>query len=900
MRTLLALSGKVYAFLLRVALPSLGDACGEEAVAAFRELGAEARRRGAIPFLRFFLRETRALFSTVLEERRRERARARVESRKGRSLRSGGGRGMGFDHLGQDVRFAFRRFAGSPGFVLTAVFSLSLAIAVSTVAFSVVNAAFFRPIPHVADQDRLVRVFTSIRAWGRGPSTYPDFEDYRAMSGTMVDMAAMGSKNFSVGRVSEGTRQVWGLEVSENFFQFLGIPLSRGRGFLPEDVAAGGRVAVIGYNTWQRDFDGAADVLGRVIDLNGQPYTIVGVGPRGMVGPDGPMLLEIAVPLMEFREDRGRMSLGVLGRLREGVTIAGAQAEFDRIARSLSERYPDDWSPGGEGRRGLRVLPNQAARIPSGMPVAAVLGGLGALIGLIMLIACSNVANLLLTRAFRRRTEIAVRSSIGAPARRIFRELMVENLLLFGTAGGVGLLITGWLAALLASGGSVLPIPGFDFSVDWRVGGFALALALVTGVVFGLVPALQATRVDLLTSLKGFTPSARFRLLGIRNLLVAAQVGGSLVMVLVTLLLVQSLSRVRRLDLGFDPTGVATLSLDLSHRAYAEAEGRQFFRDLVGRTAALPGVEGVALASRVPLEGGSTLHGGLEPEGYEPGPDERVMAESAVITPGYLDVTRMRLLRGRDFDDGDRLGAPEVILVNQAFVDRFWPGEDGVGRRVRFGDGSAREVVGVVADVPYRDLSSEVGPQLWIPFGQSYDAEMVLHARTSSDPRTLLALMRQQVSDLDPNLPVIRADLMANISANATQPQRVAAAALGGTGLFTLCLAMLGIYGVVGYSVSQRTREMGLRMALGAEPGRVVRLVLREGLVLSVVGVVPGLLAAAAAARPLRAILMGLNPMDPSSFGLGTGLILMAVLGASLVPGVRAARTNPVESLRAE
>jgi predicted permease len=662
---------------------------------------------------------------------------------------------------------------------------------------------------------------------------------------------------------------------------------------------AGGKVAVIGYNTWQRDFNGAWDALGRVVHLNGQPYTIVGVGPQGMVGPDDPLLLEIVIPMMDFREERGRLFLGVYGRLREGTTLPQAQAELEAIAAHLVEDFPGQWAYRGEPR-GLRVITLKEARVPDGAPVAAILAGVFALVGLIMLIACSNVANLLLTRAFRRRGEVAVRSALGAPARRIFGQLMVENLLLFGAAGLLGLLATHWLASLLASGWSVIPASGFELSVDVRVATFALALALTTGLGFGLIPALNAVRVDLLSALKGTESVLRFRLFGIRNLLVGAQIGGALLMLLVTLLLVQSLSYVKERDLGFDPSGVATLTLDLSHRELSEEEGREFFGGLLERAASTPGVEGMGLASWVPLAGGSTIYGGLEPEGYDAGPQEHVMAETAVITPGYLDVTRMRLLRGRDFQAEDRAGSPQVVLVNQTFVDRFWPGEEGVGRRISFGNGVVREVIGVVADVTYTDLVSKVGPHMWLPFGQNYESEMVLHARTSRDPRSLLPLLRQQVADLDPDLPIIRADLMENISSNATQPQRVASAALGITGFLTLGLAMLGIYGVVGYSVSQRTREMGLRMALGAEPGRVVRMVLKEGVALSLIGIVPGFLGAVAVGQLLHSVFLGMNPLDPLSFALGGGLLVAAVVAASLAPGFRAARAHPMESLRVE
>jgi len=883
------LSVRFYGFLLHALLPGLGVEYLDEAVTTFDQLRREARGAGPGATLAFYARELRALLKTT--------AGARNDPRKKGSHRSG----TRFDTLRQDVRYALRGLARSPGFVLITVLSLTFAMAVSTVVFSAANAAFLRPVPHVASQDELVRIFTGNRRLGRGPISFPDYEDIREMSETLTDVAAMGSRSFAVGLVAQGTRQVWGEEVSENYFQLLGIPLARGRGFLPEDVAAGGRVVVIGYNTWQREFDGAPDVLGKTMHLNGQPYTVVGVGPQGMVAFDGPLLQEITVPIMEFREERGRQSLGVVGRMREGVTLPQVQAELDGIARHLTEAYPDYWNYEGDDPEQLRALTSRQARIPEGAPLAAVFGGIGALVALIMLIACSNVANLLLTRASRRRTEIAIRCAIGAPTRRIFRQLLTENLLLFGTAGGLGLLTTQWLASVLKSGWVLIPPPGIEMSVDVRVALFTLAVTLATGLSFGLIPALQASRPDLIPALKGLGPALRFRFLGVRNVLVGAQVGGSLVLVLATLLLVRSLSYARTIDLGFDPSGVATLTLDLSTRELTPDEGARFYSNLMERTAVLQGVEAVGLASWVPLAGGSTRQGGLEPEGYEPGPREHPMATTATVTPGYLALARMRLLRGRDFGPEDGPGSPDVALVNQSFVDRFWPGETGLGRRIGTGgEGEGFLVVGVVADVPYVSLAGDVEPQIWLPLAQNYQPELILHARTSGDPRALLPLMREQVADLDPGLPVIRADLMEDTSANATQPQRVLSAALGGAGIFALALAVLGIYGVVAYSVSQRTREMGLRMALGAEPRRMMGLVIREGIVLSLIGLIPGLLASLAAARLLGAILLGMNPLDPLAFSGGVSLLLLAVMGASLAPGIQAARAHPMESLRTE
>ncbi|MGD2067846.1 MAG: ABC transporter permease [Gemmatimonadota bacterium] len=877
-------AARLYARLLKALVPSVDREYADEAVATFRQLEADARSQGLPAHLCFLGRELRALLGTA---RREDRGRVGREAGLPQALR-------------QDLRWAVGSLSRSPGFVGITVLSLSLAIAVATGVFSAVNAALLRPVPHVADQDELVAIFAGTSRRGRLPHSFPDFLDYRELSGTLQDVAAIGSRNFAVGPVAGGTRQLWGLAVSTNYFQLLGIPLARGRGFLPEDVDAGGRVVVIGHNTWQREFDGAPDVLGRDLYLNGHPYTVVGVGPEGMVELFGPRLLEIVVPLVDYRDARGRLWLSVVGRREPGVATDRVQTEFDGIARRLTEVHPNDWDPQGGNPRKLRVLDLREARFPEEVPLGAILGGVGGLVGILMLIACSNVANLLLTRGSRRRREIAIRSALGAPVRRVLRQLLLENLLLFGAAGALGLLVIHVLTSLVRSGWALVPPPGAEMSVDGRVALFTLGVTLATGLTFGLLPALQASRPDLVAALKGLAPRLRFRFLGVRNLLVGAQVGGSLVLVLAALLLMRSVSTARSMDVGFEPEGIATLSLDLSHRDYGEDEGARFWADLLERTRALPGVDAVGLASWVPLEGGSTFQGGLEPEGYEPAPGERLQASLAVVTPGYLDLTGMRLLRGRDFAAEDGPGSPAAALVNESFVRRFWPEGDGLGRTIGLGDGTELRVVGVVRNVPYVDLVSEVGPHIWRPLAQAYDPDMVLHARTTGDPLGLLAPMRRLVAELDPGLPVIRADLMEHLSANAFLPHRVLSTVLGAAGVFTLALAMLGIYGVVAYSMSLRTREMGLRMALGAEPGGILALVLGEGLVLSLIGLVPGLLLAGAGARFLEAVLIDVPPLDPAAFGGGVGLLLLAVLGASLTPGLRASRIRPADSLRGE
>jgi predicted permease len=487
---------------------------------------------------------------------------------------------------------------------------------------------------------------------------------------------------------------------------------------------------------------------------------------------------------------------------------------------------------------------------------------------------------------------------VGASGRRILAQLLTENLLLFAIAGALSALLIHWLADVAAASGPVLPEGGMNVEVDGTVVGFVLTVVLATGLTFGLIPAFHASRPNLVRALKGREAPPRFRFLGIRNLLVGAQVGGSLFLVLVSLLLAQSLTHARQLDLGFEDRGVAVVELDLSFRDYSEAEGHAFFEELLARATALPGVSSAALASGIPLRGSSTYLAGIEPEGYVPAPDEWVAAGANVVTPEYMELMGIEVVRGRGVDPADRSGGEPVLVVSQAFVDRYWPGESGTGKTVRSGADVLYRVTGVVEDISWRMPGERPEPFLWIPFEQSYGSRMVLHAQTDGDPGALLQPLRSLVAEMDPALPIVRLDRLETLTANATQVHRILSGVLGFAGGVTLLLAMLGIYGIVAFSVSQRIREVGLRVAIGAEPRQVVRMVLREGMTLAVVGLVPGVLLSIVAAQLMRGALMGLEPLSPLVFGGGVGLLLLSVALASWIPARKAARCDPMIALR--
>jgi len=892
----------LFRLTLRVVAPSLSRGERSEAAETFRTLGREAWEAGVWAYARFLGREVRSLTATWTEERGRERsvAKRECEERIARAWRPSGLGARWADVVRQDLRYALRSLGRSPLFVLVSVLSLTFGISVSTGLFSVVNAALLRPLPFAVEPDRLVRVFSTVRGSGHGPVSYPDFEELRALSSTLEDVAAIRDRNMVMGTAPEGGRRRWGMEVSENYFRVLGIRMARGRTFDAEDVASGGRVAVIGYHVWQDLFDGEADVLGRTLNLNGHPYTIIGVGPDGMVGLGGPALVDVVVPAMEGRAKPGHASSTMVARLRDGVTIEQVRAEMDALVAHFREAHPDRWETEALGARGLEVVTLRQALLPSGSAAALVVVGFLSVVGLILLIACSNVANLLLTRAVRRRDEVAIRAAVGASGSRILVQLLTENLLLFGLAGALSILLIHWFSVLAAAGAPVLPAGQANIEVDRRVVVFALGLAAGTGLIFGLLPVAQAARPNLVGALKGREAPPRYRLLGIRNLLVGAQVGGSLVLVLVSVLLAQSVSHAGHLDLGFEAKGVGVVELNLANRDYDEARGRAFVDQLLARVEALPGVSGAAAASGVPLQGTSSYLGNIEPEGYEPTPGEWVAAGMNVVTPGYLELVGIRLLRGRDLSPDDRDGGEPVVLVSRAFVDRYWPGEAGVGKSIRTGDDRPLRVVGVVDDIPWRLPGEDPAPFLWLPFDQSYDPDVVVHARTSGDVGALLPSLRALVQELDPDMPILQLDRMEALTANATQLHRILSGALGLAGAITLGLAMLGVYGVVAFSVSQRTREVGLRVALGADRGQVIRMVLGEGMSLAMIGLVPGILLSLVAATLMRGALLGLQPLDPLAFGGSVGLLLLSVAAASWFPARRAARGDPMRALREE
>ncbi|HEX7090945.1 MAG TPA: ABC transporter permease [Longimicrobiales bacterium] len=812
----------------------------------------------------------------------------------------------------KDIRYAARILARSPGFTLVAVLMLALGIGANTAIFSVVNAVLLRPPAHVAEPERVVTLWTSDYSGPTfGSSSYPDYEVFREQTEVLAGLAAYRIQPVNLIEPDETVRLA-AERVSANYFDVLGVRPARGRLFCPEDAAGPQPVAVISHALWQSRLGGDPGVVGRTVRLNAGLFTVVGVAPEGFLGSIRGVRVDVWVPLQatgllgtpdDFLTRRGDRGLLVLGRLRPGVPVERAQAHFDVVARQLLASYPDAWRDvNGRGRR-ITVLPERESRVLPQLR-GAVLGLMGlllAVVGLVLLICCANIATLLLARAAGRTREVAIRLSLGAGRARLVRQLLTESVLLALLGGGVGILIALWAADLLLAFQPSAPIPvALDIAPDGRVLGFALALALGAAVVFGLAPALQATRLDTVSALKeGALTLAGGRRFGLRNVLVTAQVAISLVLLVGAGLFLRSLQHAATVDPGFDPSNVVVASFDLQTQGYTEAQGRAFYEQLSERVAALPGVVGVTLARNVPLSGG----GGRRftgVEGYEPAPGEDMEFHFNVVGPEYFEVMRVPLVRGRGFTAADREGAPQVAVVNETFARRFWPGEDAIGKRLsRFGTAESIEIVGIARDGKYGTLTEEPRPYIYRPFLQDYD-EMTLHVRVGGDIARVVPLIRREIRALDDRLPILSLTTMEKEMALATLPQRIAAALLGACSALALLLAAIGLYGIVAYAVGRRTREIGIRMALGASRGAVLGMVLRGSMRLVALGLAIGLALSLLAGRTLGSLLGGISPADPVALLAGPLVLAASALAASYLPARRAAHVHPVEALRQE
>jgi putative ABC transport system permease protein len=824
----------------------------------------------------------------------------------------------------QDLRYGVRSLRKQPGFTLVAVLTLAIGIGANTAIFSVVNATLLRPFPF-KDLDRLMRISLTTPPGSRGPGSddmvwsYPKHQTFRERQQIFEDIALYCGGTFNLAGDIEAER-VLGEYVGASYLPLLGVTAEAGRIFRPEEDATPQThfVALLGYGLWQRSFGGDPGIVGRTIRLDTHPHTVVGVLPAGFRGLTG--TAEIWVPVMT--QDAGSLgerwahSYQMIGRLKPGVTVDQAKSAVAVLGAQVDQAHPNARrAPGAKSWGAAARTLNEARIDPTRRRSVLVLFGA---VGFVLLIACVNIANLMLARAGSRRREIAIRLAVGASRWRLVRQLLTESGLL-ALAGALASLAFAYLgiraleainpaATGFGRGASGLTLIGFNsIGMDASALVFTFALGLLTGLLFGLVPALQATRTIATDALKDAgsqwaTLSGLRRLTG-RNLLVVAEVALALVLLVGSGLMIKSLSRLLASRTGVDPTRLLSMRINLPTLQYGRDAQLGFFEQLESRVAGLPGVQAAGTGNCPPLSGG--CNGTII--WFRDRPEVTRGAEPSVgvhwITPDYLKTMRVPLLRGRTFAATDRTGAPKVVLINETAARKFWPGEDPIGKPIAVGQGGfgdRAEIVGIVADIRYGTMDSAPMPDVFIPLAQSPRSSMVLFIRTTADPRTLAAGVRAEVRTLDRNLPVYDLKTMTERVSDATSSARFSTILLGVFGAIALVLSAIGVYGVLSYAVTQRTHEIGIRIALGAEARDVLTLVLSRGLVLTAAGIVLGVAVALASTRVLTTLLYEVKPSDPPTYIVISGVLGLAALVASYIPARRATRVDPLIALRSE
>ena len=811
----------------------------------------------------------------------------------------------------QDVRYGVRMLVKSPAFTLVAVISLALGIGLNTAIFSIVNVILIRPLPLVTQQDRLV--------WLRAPISYPDYVDYQNQTQSFEGMAAItGTAEFSLARGSE-PELIKGEYVTENYFDLLGVRALKGRLFVQAEVQTPSPVVVVSEHLWRTRFASDSTIIGRQISLNGIGFTVLGVAPANFIGTEVGLNRELWVPLsmqpVLNPPEAARLSdpgsnrfhsrdshwLAVFARLKSGVSRHQASTELSTVARHVAETYRGKVSP--ETLRSVQLLRMSGGMDPRDQEEALPLAGIVmAIVALVLLIACANIASLLVARAAVRRRETAIRQALGATRPRLVRQWLTESVLLGVAGGALGLILAVWANQLLISYLQTTPLAALDFGLDYRVLAFTLAVSVTTGIVFGLAPALQASRLNIVMALKSENAlqSARAHRSHLRTAFVTAQVALSVVLLVGAGLFIRSLQRASTIDPGFRVERALTVPINLALLRYKENEGETFYSNLLARVQAQPGIERATLV-RFPQLGFSFAQFQVFAEGGGQA-DEGISVGFNVVGPNFFKTMETPLLRGRDFTGTDRKGAPGIVVINETLAVRLWPGEDALGKRLSITGpkGPFLEVVGVARDGKYHSLGDLPRPYVFQPLLQSYDPKMTLVVRTMGEPQSVATVVREQIRALDANLPIAEVRTLRDQLDLLLFPSRLAAWTLGGFGVLALLLAGIGIYGVVSYAVAQRTREIGVRMALGAKEKDVLGLVLWNGLFVVGAGLALGLLLASVATRAIAAFLYGVGATDPVTF-LGVPLVLgFVAFAASYVPARRATKVDPLVALRYE
>jgi macrolide transport system ATP-binding/permease protein len=810
--------------------------------------------------------------------------------------------------LWQDLRYGARILLKRPGFTLIAVITLALGIGANTAIFSLVNTALLRPLP-VEQPDQLVSLNS---VFSNGTQTlpvvsYPNYRDFRDRNNLLNGMLAYRFVPVNLSRDSVNER-VWGYLATGNYFEVLGVKPALGRFFTPDDDKSPGAhpIAVLTYDCWQKRFAGDPRVIGKTVIVNSQNFTVIGVASPGFYGSEIAYRPEMWFPMMMLEqidvgnrlEQRGSANFFVQGRLKPEASISQAETELNLIAGQLAREFPGE----NEGMAIVLSPPGLFGAFMRG-PILGFAGVLTVVVGLVLLLACTNLANLLLARATERRKEIAVRLAIGANRLRLVRQLLTESILLSTLGGALGLCLAFWLVDAMVGFKPPLDIPiSSELYIDRRVLLFTLIVSVLMGIVFGLLPALQVTRPNLVSALKEQVSKGGYRRAWLRSGLIVLQVSLSLVLLICAGLVLRGLQRAQLLNPGFVPQNAFEISFDLLLQGYDGPRTQAFKRRLLERVRDLPGVQSAGLSNAVPLSL-SINNGSIYVEGQREQRGMNVpMARTSSASPGFISAMGTRLLEGRDFTEQDGESNRRFALVNETFARRFWPGQSALGKRFSH-DGSAGpwiEVVGVIEDGKYFSLSEDPAPFIYRNLRPQDGGYLTMVVRTAGEPQAAMAAIRREFQQLDAALPVYNVKTMTEHLALSLFPARVAATLLGGFGLLALLLAAVGIFGVMSYAVTQRTREIGIRIALGAPAGRILRLAVGDGVKLTMLGLALGLGCAFAGTRLMSIFLYGLSALDVMTFAGVSLLLAVVALVACYIPARRALKVDPLMALRCE
>lgn len=815
----------------------------------------------------------------------------------------------------QDVRYSLRLLAKTPGFTAIALLTLVLGIGANTTIFSWINSTLLNPIPGVANTSELVTVSAGKGVMTAFPLMYPDFEELRGKTRSLAGLAGFSAQAMNLAQDGKPER-IWGTLVTANYFDVLGVTPTLGRAFLAEEDRTPGAapVTVLSYRFWQTHFGGSEGILGQKININHHTFTVVGVAPAGFQGAQTSLRTDLWIPAMmssqlvshndDVIHSHNYFWLMCLGRLKPGASVQQAQQELTLLMQPIAQQYPDEH----KGHEEVTLTPLWRGAYGANAFFSALLPMLMAISGLVLLLACANVANLLLVRSVARRREIAIRLSMGAGRWRLLRQLLIESLMLSLAGGFLALLVTLWTA-----GGMMLFLPPLSVPIDLAghidrtVLLATLVISILTGVIFGVLPALRTARLDPAAVLKEESRTAAGGQAKARltSIIVVAQISLSLLLLICAGLFTRSFISAQQFQPGFNPEHVLLASYDLFSAGYAEAQGMEFNRQLLARVSAIPGVEAVTVANRVAMGiGGGSVS--VKPEGYAWQQHESMEVPDVIAGPGYLRTLQIPLARGREFTAADTEKAQPVAMVNEAFALRYWPNQNPLGKRVTTDvSDKAFVVVGVARNSAVRVTSlsgppADPGPVLYMPFYQFYHPAMTVHVRVKGDPMVFAGTLEKTIHQLNPELPLYDVTMLKSTIQLSTVGTRIAGTFVGTFGLLALVLAGVGVYGVIAYSTRQRTHELAIRLAFGAERRQVFRLVLAQGLRLALIGVTIGLVVSILLTRFLKDLLFGVTSTDVFTFASVSVLLCLVALLACFVPAMRATQVDPMTALRHE